>query len=291
MTTTDRIITATVEESLRVYVAQTRELVNEARNIHQTTPVATAALGRLLTASAIMGVTLKNDTDLLTLTIKGNGPIKGVVATADKSPNVRGYVFNNNVDIPKKENGKLDVSGAIGMGTLTVTKDLGLREPMNGQVALVTGEIAEDITYYYATSEQTPSCVALGVLVDVDYSVKQAGGFFIQVLPNAKEEVVAKLEETLKGLESVTTMLEKMSLEEMLELLFKGQSIKVYDTIEPKYKCSCSREKASKALVSIGKKELTEIVEEDEKANIHCHFCNTDYDFDEADLKKMIESF
>lgn len=287
---TDRILIATAEGSLRVFVAQTTQLVNQARTFHQTTPVATAALGRLLTAASIMGVTLKNDTDLLTLAIKGNGPLGGVVATGDANSHVKGYVHNPLVDIPKKPNGKLDVSGAVGAGTLTVTKDLGLREPMNGQVELISGEIAEDVTYYYATSEQTPSAIGLGVLVDVDYSVKQAGGFFIQVLPDAKESVIAQLETNLQGVDAVTSLLEKMSLDEMLMHLCRDIQVDIKETRYPEYHCQCSRERAEKALISLGETELKAILAEDEKANIHCHFCNSDYNFSGPDLEAMLNA-
>ena len=287
---TDYIITATVEESIRIYAATTKWLVNKSFEIHKTTPVATAALGRLLTAAALMGAMLKNDTDLLTISVKGDGPLKGVVATGDNKSRVKGYVYNKDVNIPLKPNGKLDVGGAVGFGTLTVTKDQGLKEPTSGQISLVSGEIADDLTYYYAKSEQIPSSVALGVLVDTNYTVKQAGGFIIQVMPNAKEEVIVHLEQALPNLPTVTSMLDKgLTPKDMVNTIFSGLNINFYDKIFPEYYCNCSREKTTKALISIGKEEIKAILKEDKEANIHCHFCGKDYKYTEQELRQKLK--
>jgi len=286
----DYIIRATVGNgSVRVFVASTKNLVDKARALHQTTPVATAALGRLLTAASIMGATLKNGSDIITLMVKGDGPLGGIVATTDNKSRVKGYVFEPHVDIPSKRPGKLDVGGAVGAGILAVSKDLGLKEPVSGQVALVSGEIAEDITYYFAVSEQIPSSVALGVLVDRDYSVKQAGGYIIQIMPGAEEAMITHMEEKLPQMPSVTTMLEAgKSPEDILDRLFEGHDVVVHDKIYPEYFCNCSLERTSKVLLNVGLEELNLILEEDKGANIHCHFCNTNYYFDEDAIQEMI---
>ena len=286
----DHIIRATAGNgSVRVFVATTKNLVDKARELHKTTPVATAALGRSLTAVSMMGATLKNDTDIITMTIKGDGPIGGIVATTDNKSRVKGYVFEPQVKLVKNELGKLDVGGAVGSGTLTIAKDLGLKAPVSGQVSLVSGEIAEDITYYFAASEQLPSSVALGVLVDRDCSVKQAGGYIVQIMPDAEEEIIAYLEEKLPKLPSITTMLEEgKSPEDILGVLFEGHDVVVYDKIYPEYFCNCSVEKTRKVLLSIGLEALKLILEEDKGANIHCHFCNNDYYFNEDALKEML---
>ena len=286
----DYIVRATAGEgSVRVFVATTRNMVNRAFEIHKTSPVATAAIGRLLTGASIMGCMLKNDTDIITISVKGDGELGGIVVTTDNKSRVKGYVKNPLVNLPLKENGKLDVSGAVGHGTMTVTKDLGLKEPMSGQIPIVSGEIAEDLTYYFAKSEQTPSSVALGVLVDRDYTVKQAGGFIIQIMPDAKEEIISYLEERLSTLPAMTTMLEEgKTPEDILKILFGENEVKIYERLPAEYYCSCSKEKTEKALVSVGLTELKSILEEDKGANIHCHFCNADYYFDENDIKSLI---
>lgn len=287
----DYLLKATAANgSVRAFVATTRNIVAEASKIHNTTPVVTAALGRLLTATSIMGSMLKNEEDIMTLTIRGNGPIKGVVATSDCTANVKGYVFEPFVDIPLKENGKFDVSGAIGTGTLNVIKDTGLKEPYVGQVQLVSGEIAEDLTYYFAKSEQTPSVVALGVLIDTDLSVKQAGGMIIQLLPFAEEEVICSIEEKLKNLSSITTLLEQGNTpEDILEILLGEFNVKINEVIPISYYCNCTRKRVEKALISVGELELIKIIEEDKKATLHCHFCGKDYNFEEEELKKLLE--
>ena len=290
----DAIHIYTVEESARVYIATTKQLTQLAATTHNTTPVATAALGRTLTAAAIMGAMLKNDTDLLTLTIRGDGPLMGMVVTADNRVNVKGYVYQNRVDIPTKPNGKLDVSGAIrggteaepGQGYLMVTKDIGLKEPVNGSLALVSGEIAEDLTHYFAQSEQIPTVVGLGVLVDTDLSVKAAGGFIVQLLPGATDTFISKLETALQTLPSVTEML--TANQPILPTLFPDQAYRYHGQADTQFYCDCSQTKTEKALISVGKTELQTILAEDKGANVHCHFCNTSYDFYEADLERII---
>ena len=285
----DYIIRGTaIDGAIRFFAATTKNLVDTAKNLHGTSPVATAALGRTLTAASMMGAMLKNDTDLITLNIKGDGPLGGVVVTVDNSSCVKGYVLNPTVNIPLKSVGKLDVGGAIGSGTLTVIKDLGLKEPVSGQISLISGEVAEDITYYFAVSEQTPSAVVLGVLVDRDYTVKQAGGLILQVMPGTKDDVITYLESNIRSLPAISTLLDEGSPEDIIETVFAGYDVVIHDRIYPKYQCNCSREKTRLALQSVGKEELIAILEEDKGANLHCHFCNKDYYFDDADLKILI---
>ena len=288
----DYILRATAGNgSVRIFAANTKNLVSEAAKLQKTTPVATAALGRTLTAAAMMGATLKNDTDILTIDIRGAGPLGGVVAVADNKSRVKGYVLNPDATVPNKAEGKLDVGAAVGLGVLTVTKDMGLKEPVSGQVELVSGEIAEDITYYFAVSEQTPSSVALGVLVDVDHSVKQAGGYIIQLMPDAKEEMIAHLESYLPTLPTVTQLLDSgKSIEDILQMIFEDFDLQILETIHPEYYCNCSREKTERALISLGKDELLKILEEDKGANLHCNFCNTNYAFDEKDIREIVDS-
>jgi len=288
----DCIVRATAGNgSVRAFAAETRETVNEAFRIHKTSPVITAALGRTLTAGAIMGYMLKDEEDILTISIKGDGPAGGIIVTADNKPTVKGYCFNNVVDIPLKQNGKLDVSGALGKGSFTVIKDLGLKEPYVGQIPLVSGEIAEDLTYYFAVSEQIPSAAALGVLVDIDYSVKQAGGFLIQLMPDADDKIITALENKMSQIKSVTSMFEKgMSAEDILEDILGEFGLNILDKTGVSFECNCSREKVEKALLSIGKSEIEDIIKNDKKAVLHCHFCNKDYEFDEEYLKKLLLS-
>lgn len=286
----DHILRGTFgDNSGRIFVANTHDTVNRAFEYHKTSPVMTAALGRTLTGAAIMGTMLKGENDLLTITIRGDGPAQGLTVTADSSARVKGYAYVPRVDLPLKPNGKLDVSGALGYGTMTVIKDLGLKEPYVGQIPLVSGEIAEDLTYYFAKSEQTPAAVALGVLVDRDYTVKQAGGFVIQMLPSAPDEIVDRLEEKMRGLESVTSMLEKgMDCAEIMDVLVGDMQPKVMDSIPVEYYCNCDRSRVEKALVSVGRSELEDILEKDGQATLHCHFCNKDYHFDRSDLTAIL---
>lgn len=286
----DYILRATAGDgSFRVFIANTKETVQQAFLHHKTSPVMSAALGRALTAVSIMGSMLKADDDLVTIRINGDGPGKGLIVTGDSKARVKGYPFNPIVDIPLKPNGKLDVQGALGEGSLTIIKDMGLKEPYVGQIPLVSGEIAEDLTYYFAKSEQTPSAVSLGVLVDIDYSIKQAGGFIIQVMPNADENIISSLENKLATMKSFTTLLEEgNTIENILDMLLGEFGVNILDKIPVEFYCNCSKEKVEKALISIGKEELQNIIEEDKKATLHCHFCNKDYEFNEQDLVNLL---
>ena len=288
----DYIVRAAAKDgSVRAFCAVTTNLVNRAQKIHSLYPVASAALGRLLTASAMMGAMLKSEDDLLTIQITGNGPIGRVLATADCHSNVKGYVGNPKVDLPKNDKGKLDVGGAVGTdGFLTVIRDFGLKEPYVGKVPLVSGEIGDDLTSYFAVSEQIPSVVGLGVLVDVDISIKAAGGFIVQVMPEATDETITKLEENVKKITSVTKMLEDNMLpEDILGCALDGIDFGITDNLDTKYFCNCSRERVEKALVSVGESELEDIIKKDKKAEIMCHFCDKVYNFDENDLKILLE--
>lgn len=286
----DYIVRATAGNSqIRAFAATTRNLVEAARSTHNTSPVATAALGRLLTAGAMMGTMMKGEKDILTLQIKGKGALGGVVVTADSQGNVKGYVHEPMVLLPPNEKGKLDVSGAIGPGYLSVIKDLGLKEPYAGQVALQTGEIAEDLTYYFATSEQVPSAVGLGVLMNKDNTVAQAGGFILQVMPFAEEKTIAALEGALAKVTSVTALLDQgMSPEDMLEQLLEGLDPVITDRIPTQFACNCSKERVEKALASIGKKDLKEIIQDGKPIEMNCHFCNTTYTFSVEDVKRVL---
>lgn len=287
----DYILRATAGNgSVRAFVADTTQTVQRAFEIHQTSPVMSAALGRALTAVAIMGSMLKAENDLITITIKGDGPGGGLTVTSNPKSQVKGYPYNPMVDLPLKPNGKLDVQQALGFGTLTIIKDMGLKEPYVGQIPLVSGEIAEDLTYYFAKSEQTPSAVGLGVLVDRDYSIKTSGGFIIQMLPDADEEIVTALEEKLKNLQPVTTMQDNgMTPEDILNELLGDYDVSILDKIPVEYYCNCTKARVEKALISVGREELTKIIEQDHKADLHCHFCGTDYHFTEEELKNIIK--
>lgn len=286
----DKIIRATAANAMiRAFVAETRQLVNTAYEKHKTSPVVTAALGRLLTAGSIMGITQKSEKDLMTIKIDGSGPLEHITVTADYKGRVKGFASEPIIDIPLKPNGKLDVSGAIGAGSLTVIKDMGLKEPYVGQTELVSGEIAEDITYYYMASEQVPSSVGLGVLVDKDYTVKQAGGFMIQLMPFASDEVIDKLEENLSKVTSVTNMFEEgLSPEDILNRLLEGLEPEIVGEIVPEFYCSCSKERVSNALASLSKEELQSMIDDGENINVHCDFCNSDYDFTPEELRELI---
>ena len=286
----DYIIRATAaNDSIRAFAATTRETVQKARELHNTTPVASAALGRLLTAGAMMGIMLKGEKDLVTIQIKGDGPLEGEIVTADSKGRVKGYVFNPNVDIPPKSPTKLDVGGAVGKGFLTVIKDLGLKEPYVGKTELVSGEIAEDLTYYYAKSEQVASAISLGVLVDTDTNIKQAGGFIIQVMPGITEEILSRLESRINVVPYITELLSMGDTpESILNLILGDMDLQIIDKVPTEYYCGCSRERVEKALLAIGKDDLKKILEEDKKAELSCHFCNKVYNFDENDLKRLL---
>lgn len=288
----DYIVRATAANNqIRAIAATTRDLVEEARSLHNTSPVATAALGRLLTAGAMMGSTMKGDKDLLTLQIGCSGPIKGLTVTADSKGNVKGYVNEPNVMLPANEKGKLDVGRALDLGVLSVIKDLGLKEPYVGQTNLVSGEIAEDITYYYATSEQVPSSVALGVLMNKDNTVKCAGGFIIQLLPFAEEEVVDRLEQKIGEISSITSMLDQgMTPEMILEEVLGEFGVQFNETMPTRFDCNCSKERVQKAIISIGKKDIQEMIDDGKPIEVNCHFCNKNYTFSVDDLKEMLEN-
>ena len=288
----DYIVRATAANNqIRAIAATTRDLVEEARSLHNTSPVATAALGRLLTAGAMMGSTMKGDKDLLTLQIGCSGPIKGLTVTADSKGNVKGYVNEPNVMLPANEKGKLDVGRALDLGVLSVIKDLGLKEPYVGQTNLVSGEIAEDITYYYATSEQVPSSVALGVLMNKDNTVKCAGGFIIQLLPFAEEEVVNRLEQKIGEISSITSLLDQgMTPEMILEEVLGEFGVQFNETMPTRFDCNCSKERVQKAIISIGKKDIQEMIDDGKPIEVNCHFCNKNYTFSVDDLKEMLEN-
>lgn len=286
----DYIIRATAAQAqVRVFAATTKNLVEEARQRHNTSPVATAALGRLMTAGAMMGAMQKGDNDKLTLQIKCSGPIGGLTVTADAKANVKGFVENPDVMLPPSKAGKLDVGGALDMGVLSVIKDMGLKEPYVGQTHLVSGEIAEDLTYYFATSEQVNSSVALGVLMDKNNTVRQAGGFILQLMPFAEEAVIVQLEENLKNLPSVTTMLERGETpESMLDIVLNGLEHEILDKIPTKFECDCSKEKVEKALISVGQKDIQEMIDDGKPIEVKCHFCNTAYTFNIPELKAIL---
>lgn len=287
----DYIVRATAaNHQIRAFAATTRDVVETARQRHNTSPVATAALGRLLTGGAMMGSMMKNDKDMLTIQIKCEGPIKGLTVTADMHGNVKGYVENPDVMMPPNSKGKLDVAGALDLGVLSVIKDMGLKEPYVGQTILQTSEIAEDLTYYFATSEQVPSSVGLGVLMEKDNTVKQAGGFIVQVMPFIEETVLAKLEENVKKITSVTAMLDKgYTPEQILEEVLEGLDVEFTDEIPTQFACNCSKERVTKAIISIGKKDIQEMIEDGKDIEVNCHFCNTQYTFTVEELKEIIK--
>ena len=276
---------------IRAFAASTGNLVEEARAIHNTAPVVTAALGRMLTAGVMMGAMMKNSEDRLTIKIDGAGPMRGVLVTADCSGNVKGYPYENMVILPPNAKGKLDVSGAIGAGILTVISDTGLKEPYVGQVELVSGEIAEDIAYYYASSEQVPSSVGLGVLVNPDSTVNCAGGFIIQLMPGCPEETISRLEECMKGVTGVTDILkEGKTAEEMLRGLLAPLDPVVTDTTDCSFYCNCSRERVSRALMTVGEKELRSMISDGKPVELSCHFCGKSYTFSVKDLERMLKT-
>lgn len=287
----DYIVRATAaDHQLRAFAVMSKDIVEKAREIHNTSPVATAAIGRLLTAASIMGSMMKGEKDVLTLQIECGGPIGGITVTADSNADVKGYVNNPNVILPPNAQGKLDVSGALGPGFLNVIKDIGLREPYNGQTHLVSGEIAEDLTYYFATSEQVPSSVGLGVLMDKDNHVRQAGGFIIQVMPDTDDEVIDKLEARLGEVHSVTEMLDKgMTPEDILNYVLEGMDVEILETVPTQYKCDCSFERVSKVIASLGKKELQEMIDDGKPVEVNCQFCGSHYKFDTEQLKEFIK--
>ncbi|KAB1438110.1 Hsp33 family molecular chaperone HslO [Candidatus Galacturonibacter soehngenii] len=286
----DYIVRATAANNqIRAFAVTSKETVEKARQAHNTSPVATAALGRLLTAGSMMGIMMKGEKDILTLQIKAGGPLGGVTVTADSKGNVKGYVKNPEVLIPANEKGKLDVATAVGVGFLNVIKDMGLKEPYIGQTVLQTSEIAEDLTYYFATSEQVPSSVGLGVLMEHNNTVRQAGGFIIQLMPFAEEEVIQKLENSLSKITSVTQMLDEGLTPEMIleRILGDFSDIQIMETTKTQFYCNCSKERVSKAIISIGKKDIKEMIQDGEDIEVNCHFCNTQYNFNVEELKDI----
>lgn len=286
----DYIVRATAADAqIRAFAAVTTGLTEEARTRHETSPVATAALGRLLTGGVLMGSMMKNPEDVLTLQIKCDGPIGGLTVTADAMGHVKGYVNHPEVMLPPK-NGKLDVGGALGQGILNVIKDMGLKEPYSGQTILQTGEIAEDLTYYFAASEQVPSSVGLGVLMNRDNTVRCAGGFIIQVMPFVEERVLRQLEENIGAMRSVTDMLDGgHSPEEMLSGVLSGMEVEITDTMPAGFACNCSEGRIEKALISIGKSEIEDMIRDGEPIEVKCHFCNTAYTFSVEKLGQILE--
>ena len=278
-------------ETIKISAAITTDVVEEAARIHKLSKTTSAALGRVLTAAAIIGSWQKNEKDSITLSINGNGPAGKIVATCKNDGYVKGYVTNPGADLPTREaDGKIDVAGIVGEGNLTLVMDTGMKKPYTGTVNLTTGEIAEDLAVYFLQSDQVPSAVGLGVLVDVDYSIKAAGGFIIQLMPDATEEQISKLEENLKGLPSVTSILDEYhDAEKLIEILMKDIDFKILEKREITYKCNCSREKVEDAIVSVGPREIEEILREDKKAEVSCYFCDKVYNFDESDLEKMLK--
>lgn len=285
----DYLVRATAADAqVRAFAVTARDTVETARAAHDTSPVMTAALGRLLCAGAMMGSMMKGEADILTLQVQGDGPAGGLTVTADSKGRVKGYAVNPQVILPPNSQGKLDVGGAVGAGSLRVIKDLGLKEPYVGQTQLQTGEIAEDLTYYFAASEQVPSSVGLGVLMEKNNTVKQAGGFIVQLMPFAEGNVIEKLEANLSRIHSVTKLLEDgNSPEQILGILLEGMDMEILSDMPVEFYCNCSRERVAKALYSIGKKEMDEMIKGGEPIEVKCHFCNTAYQFSVEDLVQI----
>lgn len=286
----DYIVKATAADNqIRAYAATTRDLVERARQIHNTSPVATAALGRLLTAGSIMGSMQKGEKDLLTLQIQCSGPIQGLTVTADSSARVKGYVVNPNVMLPPSDKGKLDVGKALDLGVMSVIKDMGLKEPYVGQTHLVSGEIAEDLTYYFATSEQVPSSVALGVLMNKENTVRQAGGFIIQLMPYTDDAIIDKLEKTLKEMKPITQLLDaNMTPEMILEEVLGEFGLQINETVPTEYYCNCSKDRVHRAISSISKQDIQEMIDDNKPIEVNCQFCDKKYIFEVDELKKML---
>ncbi len=287
----DYMIRATAADGfIRAFAATTRNTVETARQHHNTSPVATAALGRLMTAALMMGYDMKNDPDLLTIRINCDGPIGGLLVTADRAGHVKGYVHNPQVMLPPNAKGKLDVGGALDLGVLSVIRDTGLKEPYIGQTILVSGEIAEDLTYYFANSEQVPSSVALGVLMNKDNTVRQAGGFILQLMPGAPDEVIDRLEQKIGTLESMTAMLDKgMTPEDVLRLILGDMGLEINEKQGCSFYCGCSKQRLEQALISIGRKDLEEMIAEGKDIEMECHFCAKKYPFSVDELKVLLE--
>lgn len=287
----DYMIRATAADGqIRAFAATTKEMVETAKNAHNTSPIATAALGRLMTAAAMMGSDLKGEGELLTLRIEGDGPIGGLLVTADGKGDVKGYAFNPDVMLPPNAQGKLDVGGSLGLGVLSVIKDIGLKEPYVGQTQLITGEIAEDLTYYFATSEQVPSSVALGVLMNKDNTVRQAGGFIIQLLPGASDEIIDRLEAKLSGISSITSLLDAgKTPEEILTDILGEFGLEILKKMPVQFHCDCECSRVEKAIISIGRKEIQDMIDEGKEIEVNCQFCNKHYKFSVDELGEMLK--
>jgi molecular chaperone Hsp33 len=288
----DKLVRATAQNgNIRIFGAITTDLVNEGVKIHNCAPTAAAALGRMLTAGSLLGAMLKTEKESLTLQINGGGEAQGVVVTAYSDARVKGYIGNPEVELPANEKGKLDVGGAIGKnGNLLVIRDMGLKEPYVGQVPIYTGEIGDDLAYYFTTSEQTPSAVGLGVLVDTDLSVKSAGGFIIQMMPGADELLADLLTYRLEEIPAITELINRdMTIEQILEHIFEDMDLKILESLTPRFHCDCSRERVEKALISIGRRDLEEIYNEGKHEEIKCHFCNTAYIFENEDIGNLLK--
>ncbi len=282
---------AAADLHIRAFAVRSTNLVQKACEIHQTSPVCTAALGRLLSAGVMMGSMMKGENDVETLQIRSDGPIKGITVTSDSAGNVKGFINNPQVDIPLKdvEAGKLDVGGAVGRGVLSVIMDLGLKEPYTGQCALQTGEIGDDLAYYFTASQQTPSAVGLGVMIDTDCSVKEAGGFIIQLMPDCPDEAITKLENRLAKVKSITHLMEQgMTPEEMLEALLSDQNLEITDKMPVQFRCDCSRDRVMRSLAAISTSDIQEMIEENEPVEMQCYFCRTKYTFTPDELKKIL---
>ncbi|GAB6170404.1 Hsp33 family molecular chaperone HslO [Clostridium carnis] len=287
----DKIIRATAKDGMvRIIAGDTTSLVDTASKIHECTPVASAALGRMLTAGALMGITLKSEKEVMSLKINGGGEAKGITVTAYEGAKVKGLIGNPSGNLPLNSKGKLDVGGYIGKnGDFIVIKDLGMKDPYVGQVPIYTGEVGEDLAYYFTVSEQTPSAVALGVLVDKDLSIKVSGGFIIQMMPDADELLADLITYRLEEIPSITTMLqEHKTIEKVLEFIFEGMDLKILEEVTPEYTCNCSRERVEGALISIGEKELEEIYKEGKEEELKCHFCNTSYKFTNKEIGELL---
>lgn len=289
----DKLLIATAKEGeVRIIAAITTKLVNEGVRLHECASTAAAALGRMLTAGSLMGAMLKNEKDSLTLKIDGGGIAKGVLVTAHSDANVKGYIGNPNAELSPNSKGKLDVSGIIGKnGTFSIIRDLGLREPYVGQVPIYTGEIGDDLAYYFTVSEQVPSAVGLGVLVDTDLSIEAAGGFIIQMMPGHNELTADLITYRLEEIPPITKLIsDGMNIEEILNYIFDGMDLKIVGEMKPEYKCDCTRERVERALISIGKKDLEEIYNDNKTEELRCNFCNKAYDFTHEDIGNMLKN-
>ncbi len=288
----DEIIRAITSDGyLKAYVVNSTETIRDAQGLHQTGKVASAALGRALTAALILANDMKNETDRVSVQFRSEGPIGNVVAEANGKNQVKGFVSNPDVALPLREDGKLDVGGALGhKGTLTIVRDIGMKEPYVGTVELISGEIAEDISYYYMQSEQIPTVLGLGVLVAQNFAILSAGGFMIQLLPGAPEHIVDKVEENVKALpKSISALIaDGKNATEILGMLLAGFDYQILSKKEPSYRCDCSRYRVETALISLGKTELEKMIEEEDQTEVSCHYCNKKYHFSKEDLKMLL---